>query len=74
MVFQNRMPSTVLDRFGHSVMASPVDKFHFRTPVAVSDQFYGCVFGLGHYVTIVGPESVKEGMKKALAKVTKRYE
>lgn len=76
MVFQNRMLSTVLDRFGHSVMASPVDKSHFRitVPVAVSDQFYGWVFGLGNYVTIVGPESVKEGMKKALEKVTKRYE
>ena len=76
IVFQNRMLSTVLDRFGHSVMASPVDKSHFRitVPVAVSDQFYGWVFGLGNYVTIVGPESVKEGMKKALAKVTKRYE
>ncbi|MDD6050447.1 MAG: WYL domain-containing protein [Clostridiales bacterium] len=76
MVFQNRMLSTVLDRFGHSVMASPVDKSHFRitVPVAVSDQFYGWIFGLGNYVTIVGPDSVKEGMKKALAKVTKRYE
>lgn len=76
MVFQNRMLSTVLDRFGHSVMASPVDKSHFRitVPVAVSDQFYGWIFGLGNYVTIVGPDSVKEGMKKALEKVTKRYE
>lgn len=76
MVFQNRMLSTVLDRFGHAVMASPVDKSHFQVtvPVAVSEQFYGWVFGLGKSVRIVGPESVKEGMKKALESIRQRYD
>ena len=76
MRFQNRMMGVVMDRFGRDVVTDIVDKEHFQitVPVAVSDQFYGWVFGLGNYVTIVGPESVKEGMKKALAKVTKRYE
>ena len=70
------MMGVVMDRFGRDVVTDIVDKEHFQIPVpgAVSDQFYGWVFGLGNYVTIVGPESVKEGMKKALAKVTKRYE
>ena len=71
-VVWHRMLSTVLDRFGHSVMASPVDKSHFRitVPVAVSDQFYGWIFGLGNYVTIVGPDSVKEGMKHAICVIS----
>ncbi|MBP3644954.1 MAG: WYL domain-containing protein [Clostridia bacterium] len=76
MRFQNRMMGVVMDRFGRDVVTTVVDKEHFQitVPVAVSDQFYGWIFGLGNYVTIVGPERVKEGMKKALEKVTKRYE
>ena len=75
MVFQNRMLNTVIDRFGKDVMAYPVNKDHFKitVPVAVSQQFYGWVFGLGKSVRIVGPEDVKEGMKKALADITERY-
>lgn len=76
MVFLNRMLNTVIDRFGKDVMAYPVDKSHFKitVPVAISQQFYGWVFGLGKMVRIVGPEDVKEGMKKALADITARYE
>ena len=75
-VFLNRMLNTVIDRFGKDVLAYPVDKNHFKitVPVAVSDQFFGWIFGLGNYVTIVGPEDVKEKMKATLAKVAKRYE
>lgn len=75
MVFLNRMLNTVIDRFGKDVMAYPVDKSHFKitVPVAVSQQFYGWVFGLGKMVRIVGPDDVKEGMKKALADITERY-
>lgn len=76
MVFQNRMVGTVMDRFGKDVVLMKEDKDHFRitVPVAVSDQFFGWIFGLGNYVTIVGPEDVKEKMKENLAKVAKRYE
>ena len=76
MVFQNRMLNTVIDRFGKDVMAYPVNKDHFKitVPVAVSQQFYGWVFGLGKSVRIVGPEDVKEGMKKALADIIERYQ
>ena len=76
MVFLNRMLNTVIDRFGKDVVAYPVDKSHFKitVPVAISQQFYGWVFGLGKMVRIVGPEDVKEGMKKALADITARYE
>lgn len=76
MVFQNRMMGAVMDRFGRDVVVMKEDDRHFRitVPVAVSNQFYGWVFGLGKTVRIIGPESVKEGMKKALADIAQRYE
>ena len=46
----------------------------FPIHIAVSDQFFGWVFGLGKTVRIVGPEDVKEKMKKALADISARYE
>ena len=57
-------------------MVYPVDKDHFEIEarVAVSPQFYGWVFGLKNYVTIVSPPTVVEGMKKHLEAVLKRYE
>ena len=76
MVFQNRMVGVVMDRFGRDVLIMKEDDNHFRitVPVAVSDQFFGWVFGLGKAVRIVGPESVKEKMKKALEGILERYE
>lgn len=76
MVFQNRMMGAVMDRFGRDVVAMKEDERHFRVTVsvAVSNQFYGWVFGLGKAVRIIGPESVKKGMKKALADIAARYE
>ena len=76
MVFQNRMIGVVIDRFGRDVLVMKEDDNHFRitVPVAVSDQFFGWVFGLGKAVRIVGPESVKEKMKKALEGILERYE
>ncbi len=41
--------------------------FEITVPVAVSQQFYGWIFGLGKAVRIIAPESVKDDMKKALA-------
>ena len=74
--FQNPLMNTVIDRFGADVVTRKVDGYHFEitVPVAVSGQFYGWVFGLGKKVKIVAPESVKEGMKKALADIAQRYE
>ena len=75
MVFQNRMIGVVIDRFGRDVLVMKEDDNHFRitVPVAVSDQFFGWVFGLGKAVRIVGPESVKEKMKQALEGILERY-
>ena len=65
-----------IDKFGKLGYVKEVDKDHFEVTVsvAVSPQFFGWVFGLGNYVTIVGPEDVKEKMKKMLDSVRKRYE
>lgn len=74
MVFLNRMLNTVIDRFGKDVLAYPVDKDHFKitVPVAISDQFYGWVFGLGKNIRIVGPSEVVEGMRKQLITIAER--
>ena len=76
MVFQNRMMGAVMDRFGRDIFVTKEDDRHFRVTVnvAVSNQFFGWVFGLGKMVRIVGPESVKEKMKKALEGILERYE
>lgn len=75
MRFRNNMMNAVVDKFGRQNFVNPVDKDHFEitVPVAVSPQFFGWVFGLGNYVTIVGPKWVKEKMVEALEKVRKRY-
>lgn len=64
-----------MDRFGHDVRVMKEDESHFRVTlsVAVSNQFCW-IFGLGKAIRIVSPKNVKEGMKKALAEISARYE
>ena len=75
MVFHNRMMDVVIDKFGKEVWLEKLDEWHFKisVPVAVSPQFFAWVFGLGNYVTITGPEHVKQQMKEMLEEVHKRY-
>lgn len=75
MVFHNRMMDVVIDKFGKEVWLEKVDEWHFKisVPVAVSPQFFAWVFGLGNYVTITGPEHVKQQMKDMLEDVHKKY-
>lgn len=75
MVFHNRMMDVVIDKFGKEVWLEKVDEWHLKisVPVAVSPQFFAWVFGLGNYVTITGPEHVKQEMKEMLEEVHKRY-
>ncbi len=76
MVFRKNLMNAVMDRFGSDVFVSPVDKEHFQisVPVAVSQQFYGWVFGLGNYVTIIGPEHIKKELARKLEDIRKRYD
>ena len=74
--FPNFRIGLVLDRFGHEITPRKDGDSHFTitVPVAVGPQFYGWVFGLKNYVTIVGPEHVRKGMQDMLEAVGKRYE
>ena len=76
MVFQNCFFGTVMDRFYRNVQFMKEDDPYFRITisVAVSNQFFGWIFGLGKGVRIVGPERVKEKMRAALAEISARYE
>ena len=76
MRFDNRLAGVVIDRFGHEVMMIPDGDDHFviHVKVAVSEQFFGWVFGLGNGIQILGPEPVKEQMKKKLSEIKNMYE
>ena len=76
MVFRKNLMNAVMDRFGSGVFVSPVDKEHFQisVPVAVSQQFYGWIFGLGNYVKITNPPEIKMEMAAKLEEIRKRYD
>lgn len=76
MVFSNHMMDAVLDRFGRDVVVSRYDDRHFKiiVPVAVSNQFFAWVFGLGKAARIIDPPEVKAQMKKLLDEIARRYE
>ena len=75
MVFRINMMNAVLDKFGSDVFVTPVDKEHFQisVPVAISQQFYGWLFGLGNYVTITHPEHIKREFAAKLDEIGRRY-
>ena len=76
MVFLFKMMGAVMDKFGHDIMIMKEDEKHFRitVPVAVSQQFFGWVFGFGKMARIVAPESVKQKMKTMLTEIAQKYE
>ncbi|MBQ3568886.1 MAG: WYL domain-containing protein [Anaerotignum sp.] len=71
----NSLIGVMLDRFGQDVPLVPVDDSHFyvKPLVAVSQQFYGWLTGLGNMVQITGPEHVKEEYKAYLTDILKNY-
>ena len=75
MVFSNHMMDAVLDRFGQDVVVSRYDDRHFKiiVPVAVSNQFFAWVFGLGKAARIIDPPEVKAQMKGLLNEIAERY-
>ena len=54
----------VIDRFGRDVAMKPDGEEHFiaRVEVAVSEQFYGWITGLGRDVEIISPDSIVEAI------------
>lgn len=75
MRFANHMLGAVMDRFGKDVMAVRDGDGHFivTVPVAVSQQFFGWVFGLGSNVRILSPDSVREKMAAVLEEIRQSY-
>ena len=63
-------------RFGSDVFVSPIDKEHFQisVPVAISQQFYSWIFGLGNYAQITKPPEIKMEMVAKLEEIRKRYD
>lgn len=73
--FPNEKCGIFIDRFGKNINFQKVDDSHSRTmvSVAVSNQFFGWIFGLGSDVTIVGPDDVVKKMGDYLKKVAENY-
>lgn len=72
---KNEMANVIFDQFGKSVKPMKVDDEHFdvRVNVAVSSQFLAWVFALEGGVKIVGPDDVKDKMKKLLNNNIEQY-
>lgn len=76
MEFENSLCQTVIDRFGKNIpIIKCQDENHFRikTEIAVSEQFFGWIFGLGKGAKIVSPPAVVEEMKQSLENVLEFY-
>lgn len=74
--FQNRYIGVVIDRFGKDVPVRPDGEDHFiaRVEVAVSEQFFGWVTGLGTGVKILSPAYVVEAYRELLRDISGIYE
>ena len=60
----NRLAHVMLDRFGLEVMLVPDGEDHFTltADVAVSQQFFGWLFGLGGEVEVLAPREVRQAL------------
>lgn len=65
---RNDMANVIVDQFGKDVMMIPVDDEYFKVnvEVAVSDQFFGWVVGIGGGVKIEAPENVRDKFNDCL--------
>ena len=72
---RNDLAGVIIDRFGKEVMMVPGQEGYFTVSVDVnvSSQFFGWIFALGEGVEILGPEWVKEEMKREIGKVIEMY-
>ena len=69
MEFDAKLSHTVIDKFGKSIpFLNGRDDNHFmiRADVAISDQFFGWIFGLGDKARIISPPEVTELMAERL--------
>ena len=68
--FENDMVGVIIDRFGKDITIRESAKEGWsetNVDVALSDQFFGWIFGVGNKVLIVGPQEAADRYKKELA-------
>lgn len=74
--FKEELVGVMIDRFGKEI---PVNKskqkgwLETNVEVALSDQFFGWIFGLGNGVQITGPKSVVTRFSQELNEIRKMY-
>ena len=74
--FINPLLDTVVDKFGRdNLYYQKVDETHFsvQVDVAVTDQFFGWLCGLGKKVKIISPPPIQEKFKDYLDKIRIMY-
>ena len=73
--FINRLLDTVYDKFGKDIYCQETDEKHFsvQAEVAITDQFFGWLCGLGKQVKIISPPPVQEKFKEFLDKIKNIY-
>lgn len=71
----NNLAHVMLDRFGLDTMLIPDGENHFTltVDVAVSQQFFGWLFGLGPEVEVLEPQDVRQQLARQLAQALERY-
>lgn len=74
--FHNKYIGVVIDRFGKDVSIRPDGEQHFiaRVEVAVSEQFFGWMAGLGKDVKILSPKHVADMYVEHLKEITGVYD
>ena len=74
--FHNKYVGAVIDRFGRDTAMRPDGEEHFiaRAEVAVSEQFFGWVTGLGREAEILSPEPVVEAYRNLLRDLAEKYD
>ena len=73
--FHSRFVGVVIDRFGKNVPLRPDGDEHFiaRVEIAVSEQFFGWITGLGRDVQILSPQSVVDEYRSLLEDLGRTY-
>ncbi|MBP5491009.1 MAG: WYL domain-containing protein [Lachnospiraceae bacterium] len=77
LAFRDDFVGVLLDRFGrdiHILPSTEPDWSETDVTVALSDHFYGWLFGLGTNVKIVSPKTVARKMKEQLRKAEEMYQ
>ncbi|MCR5510848.1 MAG: WYL domain-containing protein [Lachnospiraceae bacterium] len=74
--FKDEMVGVMIDRFGKDIPIRPGSKTGWSetsVDVALSNQFFGWLFGLGSGVRITGPSEVVETFRKELKELKQLY-